>query len=430
MQRGGLRGWRAIGLLAGMTGMAWSLAVAAAPTKAAKGAPPAVQEIELVEHLDGDREAALRNLVERFNEANKNYRVVLSERDWRSGPMPQLLMLDAADGEEFTAGKPRYKPLHALMREAGQSLPAVAPSAVMTRTVMDAKGRLLALPVGLSTPVLYLNKEAFRRAGLNPDTPINTWFELQQALGRLFDAGQACPYTVSEPAKVMVENLSAWHNEPAYVRRGKVEAPSFNGMLQIKHVALMASWYRARYLHIFDQRQEAERRFAAGECAVIAASSASGSGFRRHAAFDVGVLRLPYDEDFPGAPQNTLADGAALWAAAGKRPAEYKAAARFVAFWLEPDNQLAWQRDAGYLPLNKGGMLALEGSAGASEADAVRVGIAELAHKPPTSVVSTSASVWRARVRRILDEELAGVWADRKPAKQALDDAVMRAMAR
>ena len=32
-----------------------------------------------------------------------------------------------------------------------------------------------------------------------------------------------------------------------------------------------------------------------------------------------------------------------------------------------------------------------------------------------------------SKVRRILDEELAGVWADQKAAKEALDNAVMRA---
>ena len=35
--------------------------------------------------------------------------------------------------------------------------------------------------------------------------------------------------------------------------------------------------------------------------------------------------------------------------------------------------------------------------------------------------------VERQKVRRILDEELAGVWADEKAAKEALDNAVTRA---
>jgi len=48
-----------------------------------------------------------------------------------------------------------------------------------------------------------------------------------------------------------------------------------------------------------------------------------------------------------------------------------------------------------------------------NDAKAKSVGLSELPRK--------------AKVRAILDEELAAVWADVKPAKQALDTAVVRA---
>ncbi|TDN47499.1 carbohydrate ABC transporter substrate-binding protein (CUT1 family) [Azoarcus indigens] len=416
--------------MAGLFALAAPLHAAAPASKApAKPAAKATEpvQLEIVHQLPPARAAALKELVERFNASSKDAKVEIVSRDWRVGTIPDLLILDGAEEDAFVAGKPRYKPLHAMMREAGVPLQALRPPAMMTRTPVDTKGQLLALPVGLSTPVLFLNKDAFRRAGMNPDaTPIATWFDLQQALGRLADAGQSCPYTVAEPGRVMVENLSAWHNEPVAAVRGKALAPSFNGMFQVKHVAMMASWHRASYLRIFD-RGEAERRFAAGDCAVIAASSADWTDFRRQQTVDVGVSRLPYYDDFPGAPQNTLADGPALWAAAGKKPATYKAAARFVSFWLQPENQVAWQRETGYLPLNRAGLLASQSDLLGDDLENVRVAVAQLTNKPVTSDSSSQPVVERERVRRILDEELAFVWADRKPAKEALDTAVLRA---
>ena len=299
---------------------------------------------------------------------------------------------------------------------------------MMTRTPVDAKGRLLALPIGLSTPVLYLNRDALRKAGINPDTPqVGTWLDLQDTLGKLVDAGHECPYTVAEPGRVMIENLSAWHNEPVASMRGKDAVASFNGMFQVKHIALMASWSRSRYLHVFGQHAEAERRFASGDCAVIAAPSASWADFRRAGKVDVGVMRLPYHDDFPGAPQNTLADGPALWAAAGRKPHEYKAVARFISFWLQPQNQVAWQRQTGYLPLNRAGLLASSSELLGDDLANVQVAVAQLTHKPVTPVSAAQPVVERQRVRRILDEELAGVWADQKAAKEALDNAVARA---
>ncbi|MCV2218934.1 extracellular solute-binding protein [Thauera sp. Sel9] len=390
-------------------------------------------QIQLFHRLPESKAAALQELVERFNAQEKNARVVLSDADWRSAA-PHMLILEGEDEEAFVSGKPRYKALHALMKDAGVPLQTLRPPAMMTRTPVNAKGQLLALPVGLSTPVLFLNREALRKAGVNAEAPsVATWFELQETLGRLADTGHACPYTVAEPGRVMVENLSAWHNQPVAKAQGKGKAltmaPSFNGMFQVKHVAMMASWSRARYLHVFEQNSEAEQRFASGDCAVIAASSSSWADFRRQGKVDVAVSRLPYYDDFPGAPQNTIADGPALWASAGKKPAEYKAVARFIAFWLEPQNQVAWQRETGYLPLNRAGLLASTSELLGDDLDNVRVAVEQLTNKPATAESGAQPVVERERVRRILDEELAGVWADSKAAKEALDNAVARALA-
>ena len=383
-------------------------------------------QIQLFDRLQESKAAAVKELVERFNEQEKEVKLVLSEGDWRNAT-PHMLILEGEDEEVFVAGKPRYKPLFTLMKEAGIPLQTLRPPAMMTRTPVDAKGRLLALPVGLSTPVLFLNREALRRVGINPETAhVGTWFELQETLGRLADTGHTCPYTVAEPGRVMVENLSAWHNEPVATARGKTMALSFNGMFQVKHVAMMASWARARYLHVFDQRSEAEQRFADGECAVIAAPSASWVDFRRRGKVDVAVSRLPYHEDFPGAPQNTVADGPALWVSAGKKPAEYKVVARFISFWLQAQNQVAWQRETGYLPLNRAGLLASRSELLGDDLENVRVAVDQLTNKPVTADSAAQPLVERERVRRILDEELAGVWADRKAAKEALDNAVTR----
>ncbi len=419
-------GGNVAGVLAAVLAVFPALA-GAAPAKAPVKAPT-VQEVEIFHQLPESRAQALTELVERFNAQSKDVRVVMSSADWRGAKTPHLLILDGDEEESFLAGKPRFKPLHALMKEAGQPLQTLRPPAMMTRTPVDAKGQLLALPIGLTTPVLYVNRESFRRAGMDPAaTRMDTWFDLQNVLGRLADSGHTCPYTVSEPGRVMVENLSAWHNEPVAAQRGKVQAPSFNGMFQVKHVAMMASWTRARYLHVFDHSAEAERRFASGECAVIAAPSASWADFRRQGGLDVGVVRLPYHDDFPGAPQNTLADGPALWTSAGKKPAEYKAVASFIRFWLQPDSQVAWQRETGFLPLNRAGLLASQSDLLGDDLENVKVAVAQLTNKPTTATSAAQPVVERARVRRILDEELAGVWADRKAAKEALDNAVARA---
>ena len=73
-------------------------------------------------------------------------------------------------------------------------------------------------------------------------------------------------------------------------------------------------------------------------------------GVSRQDRLQVAVARLPYHEGYPGAPQNTLADGASLWVAEGLNKQDYLASPAWVSYWLSPEAQVGWQRDSGYLP--------------------------------------------------------------------------------
>ena len=417
-----------LGTIAGVLFCSLSMQTAlAAPAK-----PVKIQQIEMVQQLPPAKTVALEALIQRFNAENADINIRLTSQSWNEKTPPHLLILNSSDEATFLSGKPRFKPLYEVMKTAGIPLQTLKPPSFMTQTPVNSKGQLLALPVGLSTPVLFINKDALRHAGLNPDTTrVDTWKALQNVLGRLAETGHTCPYAVAEPARVMIENLSAWHNEPITAVRGKNVTYSFNSMFQIKHIAMMASWKRADYLHVFNSPQEAEDRFSQGECAILAASSANWSDFRHQnkGALDIGIHNLPYYEDFVSSPQNTLADGPSMWITAGKSPAEYKAIARFVSYWLQPDNQVSWPRESGYLPLNRAGLLAASESSVLHDAfDGVRIALAQLTYRPvtPRSVAPSVAGSGREYMRQVLDEELMAVWDDRKPAKEALDTAVIR----
>ncbi len=407
--------------------------VKAAPSKpaakAAKPAKPAAEpsaEIELVHKLGPQGEAQLSRLVERFNH-DAQARIVLAKREWDAGAMPAMMILDEAGEERLLEGEPRYRALHEVMSEAGERLETPKRPAIMNPAPLNGAGKLLALPVALSTPVMFYNREAFRKVGLDAEKPPKTWVELQEVLGKLVDARVACPYASSYPAWIHVENTSAWHNAPVVGGTPKQEGPlAINGMVQVKHLSMMSSWYKSRYLHIFGHGSEADAKFASGECAVLTSASGSYPALVREAKFEVGVAALPYHDDIPGAPQNTLADGPSLWVAAGRTRSEYETIAKFVAFLLTPESQVELQRHAGSLPLNRAGLLASSSDLLKSEMANIRVAVATLTNKPATPASAASRYAHRADVRAIVDEELDALWANRKPAKQVLDDAVAR----
>ncbi len=383
-----------------------------------------VIELDLVHELGTDKGEQLTKLVDRFNATNKDIHITVSDRPWTQGK-PDLMILGNESEGQLLSRRGSIKSLAEVMAEARQPVRTLAVPRMMNPASLDAKGHSRALPIGLGTPVMYANRQGLVQAGVDPDKLPKTWQDWQDIMGKLHQYGYACPYTTSEPVSIFIENVSAWHNQ-AYVS-GKKEEISVNGLMQVKHLAFMNSWVRGQYLHLFGQGEEAESQFARGNCVTLTAPSSALPTLRHQAQFDIVVAPFPYHEGAYGSPQNTLADGPSMWIAAGRTPATYKAIARFVSFWLTPESQVEWEVNAGYLPLNPAGLLvATDSSLLQDQLVASRIGVEELTHKPVTNASAASALSHAPGVRRVLGEEMDAVWADQKPAKQALDDAVTR----
>lgn len=394
--------------------------------KAAVAAEPAGPiTVELAHQLGNDKGAQLARLVERFNAQSKSGQIVLADDPWQPGSKSQLAIIGESEEASFIASR-KFKPLWQVMKEAKVPLKTLPAPRFMVPSVLDSAGHVQALPVGLSTPVVFFNKDKLAKAGVNLTDVPKTWNGWQDVLGQLAGNGQTCPMTVSYMVPTLLENASVWNNQ-AFVTGGKNEQIAVNGLIQVKHLAKMATWYRAGFLRLFGRAGEGEDHFASGECSVLIAPSAAYPTLMRTAGFQIGVSSYPYHDDAYGAPQNTWADGPAMWAASGRSAAEYRLIAAFVNFWLNPENQVDWQVNAGYLPLSQAGFVLTQSSKILqSELEAQRVAIAELTFKPVSGFSAASAYAHRQGVRRVLAEEMELVFAEKKPAKQGLDDAEQR----
>ncbi len=380
--------------------------------------PPMPAQIELSHHLGEDQAERVEALVEQFNSQHKDVHVTMVRRV--EGDAPKAInLVTREEYARFVANKTKFKPLYEVMHEAREPLAAqLAPELVIG--LADAKGQLFALPVAFSTPVLYINKAAFRKAGLNPEAPPKTWVEMQEAAGKLYDSGNRCPFTTSWPAWVQIDNLSAWNGGEVSDAKGNL---AFNGLVQVKHVAMLATWHKSKYFVYFGRRDEADRRFANGECAMLTSSSSLFASLVEDKALEVGVSTLPYHDDQRGAPQNTLADGASLWIANGMKPAETKGVAKFINYVLGPEVQIKLTLAGGFLPMTAVARTAAGSQLLGADLAALQVAYAQLGGK---SFVPLNRVSQNAALRSIVDEELESVWANRKPAKEALDNAVAR----
>jgi len=395
-------------------------AFAAKPKKATKPVEPA-QPVEIdLQHQFGEAATAeLQKLVDRFNADNKNGKVVLN-RSAGVGKPGVLNIVRRTDVAQAAANKQAFRPLFTVMAEAKEPFAANLVAPDLRAGVTDPKGKLVALPLAYSTPVLFYNKAAFRKAGLDPDRPPLTWEDVQAASFKLLTAGMSCAYTTSWPVWVHIDNVSALSGVPVASPKGDL---AFNALPQVKHVAKLASWAKSGYFTTFGRRNEADHQFKEGRCAMITTDAWAHTDFRDARGVELGVAPLPHYDDIYGGRQHTLADGPSLWIGGGYKAAEYKVAARFVSFLVSPQTQVQLAQIYGHLPLTQSARSALKAEVLRDRDQTLDVAYASMKGNGATHPLRISTI---EPVRIILDEELEAVWADKQTAKGALDAAVTR----
>ena len=372
--------------------------------------------------MSGAQGAAFDRIVARFNASQGQFRVVATYKGAfdeaaieavtarRTARAPHIVQASELGGAYLLEQKDVVRPLWQLMES----------DAFGAEDLLDADGRLMALPLGRATPVLFYNRDAFRVAMLDPAKPPATWYEMVPTLAALVAAGSDCALTMAWPASTLLENMAAWHNQAFATDR-----LMFNNRLAVRWVSTLATWGRSGYFTLATRRGEAEQRFVAGECAVLAASSAQYEELRASARFDLGIAQFPYYDDFDGAPLHTLPSGAAFWVMAGRPAAHYSGVARFLEFFARPDIQAEWHQRTGLVPLNAAAHELTRKAGFYSRNPGHEIAVRQLMVRGIPNWKSLRLTRF-PQLRSIIDEELESTWQGKKSALDALNHAVAR----
>ncbi len=404
----------------------------------------AATEIQFWHSMDGALGTALEQLTERFNADNPGYKVTPTYKGsydeavgavraaFLEGKSPHLVQIYDLSTANLLASKQVIKPVYEVLKEADERIDAHAYSPAASSYYSDSRGHLIGLPFNVSTPVLFYNRDMLAKAGINPDAPLTSWYDLQTALLKVRESGTAdCGLTTTWPAWVLLENTLAWHSQEFATRNNGFDGLdarlAFNTRLAIRHVSLLSSWVKSGLFTYAGRRDEGETLFKRGECAFLTTSSAAYANIGHDAKFAFGVKPMPYYDDINNAPYNTAVGGAGIWVMDGKKAAEYKGVAKFLAFLARPETQAAWHQATGYLPLSRAAY-ELTKKAGFYDAQpGTDIPINTVTHTGKVTAYSRGVRLGNyALIRAIIDEELESVWATVKAPKAALDDAVRR----
>ena len=213
------------------------------------------------------------------------------------------------------------------------------------------EGKTYAIPFQRSTPVLYYNKDAFRAAGLDPESPPKTWAEMIE-VGKKLTTKDANGNVAQWGTRIPTLGLGgAWLFGGLVISKGdvlttetgteaRIDTPatvaSLEFLLELANEGVMApggiNW------------ADTPKAFVEGETASIWTSTGNLAFIEDNAQFDWGVGFLP-GGDGPGAPIG----GGNFYIFKDTTDEERAAALDFIKFMSSPASAAKWSIATGYV---------------------------------------------------------------------------------
>ena len=227
------------------------------------------------------------------------------------------------------------------------------------------------VPWNASNPVMYFNPDMFVAAGLDPESPPQTFAEIMAACEAIMAADipdlEGC---INWPVK-------SWFPEQWVAMQNALMVNHDNGRTARPTEALIDS---PEMLNVFRWWQDLADRgfftytgtpddfvgegllFVSKKTAIHLSSSAGIAGVFVAAPlmgqFTPVIARFPLPSE--NANNGITPGGAALWILAGHPDAETRAAAEFVFFLINTENVNLWHKASGYFPIRTSSVLQLE----------------------------------------------------------------------
>jgi sn-glycerol 3-phosphate transport system substrate-binding protein len=319
-------------------------------------------------------------------------------------------------------------PVHQLLKDHGVTMDwndLIGP----VKSYYSTGGNLASMAFNSSTPILYYNKDLFKKAGL-PDKAPATWDEVESMAKKLVASGAKCGYSSAWPSWVLMANMHALHDQPfadhANGFDGLATTLRINGAFGVKMMETLARGAKEGWFTYNGRLSKAEANMGGGECGLFTSSSAYIAGLTRasEGKFTWGTGPLPKMTGYPQG--NSIIGGATLWVLKGAKPEEYKGVAQFFKYLASTENQAWWAGVTGYLPLTNAAVKAMEASGHFTKNPHQRTAVNQV-NAGKTTPNSQGIRLGNfVSIRDAIEEQMENIFGGKKTAKQGLDDAVAK----
>ncbi|QPO13619.1 extracellular solute-binding protein [Thalassospira sp. A40-3] len=368
--------------------------MAAAAVFAIGNTAQAATEITWWHAMDGALGDVVNQITEDFNASQDEYKLVSINKGgyedtmtagiaaFRAKNQPNIIQIFDAGAATIINAKGAVKPVQDLLEANNVNFDINDYIPGVRYFYADSDGKMIGMPFNSSTPLLYYNKEALDKAGV--DVP-KTWQEFEAAAPKLKEAGYTA-LSQSHSPWIFFENFMSRHNlQMATANNGydstDVEILYNNDALK-DHWQHVKDWKDAGYYGYYGRAWGANQdAFVQQQVAMWIGSSGSFGGLRKSAQFDFGASTLPYWEGTGDAPKSTFIGGAALFAFSGHDAAQDAGVAEFFKFLTKPETQYYWHKETGYVPITNAAYELAKEDGYYKESPDAEVGITQLSEE-------------------------------------------------
>ncbi|XBX05349.1 ABC transporter substrate-binding protein [Enterocloster clostridioformis] len=303
-------------------------------------------------------------LVKQFNESNDHIQVVAKynpdmykglmqnlQAEAAAGNSPALVQIGWAFLDYFFNNFSYVSPQEAIDKfdkeEAGFLQDKFLPNVL--ELAVNSEGSQVGIPYSLSNPVLYINKDILREAGLPEDGP-TTWQEVSEFAKTVKEKTGKYGFYMQEPAdfwaqqgliessgaKMLTTNAEG-KKEAAFATEDGIEAMQLMADMVKDQTALHISW------------EEGCQSFIDGNCAMLYTTIARRASVQKGAQFDAATVKSPLWND----KERMVPAGGCFLAITAQGDDQVKAAWEFEKFLYSVESMAAWTEGTGYVPPRK-----------------------------------------------------------------------------
>jgi sn-glycerol 3-phosphate transport system substrate-binding protein len=385
-------------------------------------------------------EATLQKLTDEFNSSQRDVRVKLVNQTayddtftkfkagLASGDLPDLIQLQDISLQLMIDSR-AVLPAQVCVKADNYDLSDHVQRIVDYYTVEDV---LWPMPFNVSNLLLLYNKQAFQKAGLDPEQPPADLEQIRTAAEKIVSTGAARSGIALKTAPEYPEQWLAKAGQP-YVnngngRRSRATAVTFDNEAGLDVYTWLSSMVKDKLLTpTANQGFNHLLAVANGNAAMSIESSASLGTIvgvlGNYPSVTLGVGAFPGPEGRGG----VLVGGASLYILNKSAPAKQEAAWRFAKFLNEPQSQASWSAGTGYVPIRRSAV-GLEPLARRwSEVQGFKVAYDQLLAGVENEATAGPVIGDYAGVRKAVADALEALVTSGVPPREALDRAADRA---